>query len=129
MINPDTAHVGGISEMVRIGHWAEAYDVALAPHCPLGPIALAACLQVDAICHNAIIQEQSLGIHCYQGGDLTDYLAAGQGFTLDAGHLAIPQGPGLGIEMDEALVIAAAATGHRWRAPVRRHLDWPIAEW
>lgn len=63
IINPDTAHVGGISEMVRIGHMAEAYDVALAPHCPLGPIALAASLQVDAICYNAFIQEQSLGIH------------------------------------------------------------------
>ena len=129
VINPDTAHVGGISEMVRIGHWAEAYDVAFAPHCPLGPIALAACLQVDAICHNAFIQEQSLGIHYNQGGDLTDYTVAGQGFTLDAGHLAIPQGPGLGIEVDEAKVIAAAAIGHRWRAPVWRHKDGSIAEW
>jgi galactonate dehydratase len=129
VINPDTAHVGGISEMVRIGHWAEAYDVALAPHCPLGPIALAACLQVDAICHNAFIQEQSLGIHYNQGGDLTDYLLPGQGFTLKDGHLSIPQGPGLGIEVDEAKVTAAAAVGHRWRAPVWRHKDGSIAEW
>jgi galactonate dehydratase len=129
VINPDTAHVGGISEMVRIGHWAEAYDVALAPHCPLGPIALAACLQVDAVCHNAFIQEQSLGIHYNQGGDLTDYLLPGHGFTLEAGHLAIPQGPGLGIEVDDARVIEAAATGHRWRAPVWRHKDGSIAEW
>ncbi len=129
LINPDTAHAGGISEMVRIGHWAEAYDVALAPHCPLGPIALAACLQVDAVCHNAFIQEQSLGIHYNQGGDLADYLLPGHGFTLDAGHLAIPQGPGLGIEVDEARVTAAAAIGHRWRAPVWRHKDGSIAEW
>jgi galactonate dehydratase len=129
VINPDTAHVGGISEMVRIGHWAEAYDVALAPHCPLGPIALAACLQVDAICHNAFIQEQSLGIHYNQGGDLADYLMPGHGFLLKDGHLAIPQGPGLGIEVDEAKVIAAAKVGHRWRAPVWRHKDGSIAEW
>ncbi len=129
VINPDTAHVGGISEMVRIGHWAEAYDVAFAPHCPLGPIALAACLQVDAICHNAFIQEQSLGIHYNQGSDLADYLLPGHGFTLEAGHLAIPQGPGLGIEVDEAKVTAAAAIGHRWRAPVWRHKDGSIAEW
>jgi galactonate dehydratase len=129
VINPDTAHVGGISEMVRIGHWAEAYDVALAPHCPLGPIALAACLQVDAVCHNAFIQEQSLGIHYNQGGDLADYLLPGQGFALEAGHLAIPQGPGLGIEVNEARVIEAAATGHRWRAPLWRHKDGSIAEW
>ena len=129
VINPDTAHVGGISEMVRIGHWAEAYDVALAPHCPLGPIALAACLQVDAICHNAFIQEQSLGIHYNSGGDLADYTLPGQGFSFQNGHLAIPTGPGLGIEVDEARVIEAAKTGHRWRAPVWRHGDGSIAEW
>ena len=129
VINPDTAHVGGISEMVRIGHWAEAYDVALAPHCPLGPIALAACLQVDAVCHNAFIQEQSLGIHYNQGGDLTDYTLPGKGFTWQDGHLSIPTGPGLGIEVDEARVVAAAKVGHRWRAPVWRHDDGSIAEW
>ncbi len=88
VINPDTAHVGGISEMVRIGHWAEAYDVALAPHCPIGPIALAACLQVDAVCHNAFIQEQSLGIHYNEDGDLADYVKAGHGFDLKDGWLA-----------------------------------------
>ena len=129
VINPDTAHVGGISEMVRIGAMAEAYDVALAPHCPLGPIALAACLQVDAICHNAFIQEQSLGIHYNQGGDLTDYVTKAGGFTLQDGHLLIPQGPGLGIEVDEAAVILAAKKGHDWRAPVWRHKDGSIAEW
>lgn len=129
VINPDPAHVGGISETIRIGHWAEAYDIALAPHCPLGPIALAACLQVNAICHNAFIQEQSLGIHYNQGGDLTDYTVPGHGFTLTNGHLHIPTGPGLGIEIDEAKVIEAAMTGHRWRAPVWRHKDGSIAEW
>jgi galactonate dehydratase len=128
VINPDTAHVGGISEMVRIGHWAEAYDVALAPHCPLGPIALAACLQVNAICHNGFIQEQSLGIHYNQGGDLLDYVAPGT-FRLDAGYLDIPTGPGLGIVVNEAHVGKMAAVGHRWRAPVWRHHDGSIAEW
>lgn len=129
VINPDPAHVGGISEMVRIGAMAEAYDVALAPHCPLGPIALAACLQVDAVCHNAFIQEQSLGIHYNQGGDLTDYVTPTGGFTLSEGYLSIPQGPGLGIEVNEARVLEAAARGHSWRAPVWRHKDGSIAEW
>ena len=129
IINPDTAHVGGISEMVRIGHWAEAYDVALAPHCPLGPIALAACLQVDAICHNAFIQEQSLGIHYNSGGDLMDYVLPGKGFELENGFLKIPQDPGLGIDVNEAFVEQQAKTGHRWRAPVWRHDDGSIAEW
>lgn len=129
IVNPDTAHVGGISEMVRIGGWAEAYDVALAPHCPIGPIALAACLQVDAICYNAFIQEQSLGIHYNEGSDLLDYVAEGKGFSYDAGYLAIPQGPGLGIDVDEAVVERMARVGHRWRAPAWRHEDGSVAEW
>jgi galactonate dehydratase len=129
VINPDPAHVGGISETIRIGHWAEAYDVALAPHCPLGPIALASCLQVNAVCHNAFIQEQSLGIHYNQGGDLLDYTLPGHGFTLTNGRLTIPTGPGLGIEVDEEKVIEASKIGHKWRAPIWRHQDGSIAEW
>lgn len=129
IVNPDTAHVGGISEMVRIGAWAEAYDVALAPHCPLGPIALAACLQVDAICYSAFIQEQSLGIHYNEGSDLLDYLVDGKGFSYESGFLKIPDGPGLGIEIDEEVVRAKAIEGHRWRAPIWRHEDGSIAEW
>mgnify|MGYP001820761257 CR=1 FL=1 len=129
IVNPDTAHVGGISEMVRIGAWAEAYDVALAPHCPLGPIALAACLQVDATCHNAFIQEQSLGIHYNQGSDLLDYVSAEAGFSYGNGYLAIPERPGLGIEVNEAVVEKMARKGHRWRAPVWRHDDGSISEW
>jgi galactonate dehydratase len=128
VINPDTAHVGGISEMVRIGHWAEAYDVALAPHCPIGPIALAASLQVDAVCHNAFIQEQSIGIHYNAGADVLDYVRPG-GIVIEDGHLLIPRGPGLGIEVDEEKVEEMARIGHRWRAPVWRHGDGSIAEW
>ena len=129
IINPDTAHVGGISEMVRFGHMAEAYVVPIAPHCPLGPIALAACLQVDAICYNAVIQEQSLGIHYNKGGDLNDYLTPESRFKVQDGFLPIPQGPGLGIEIDEAVVAERAVAGHNWRAPVWRHADGSIADW
>jgi galactonate dehydratase len=129
VINPDTAHAGGISEMVRIGHWAGACDVALAPHCPIGPIALAASLQADAICHNAFIQEQSLGIHYNQRGDLLEYALPEQEFVLRDGHLCIPKSPGLGIEINEAHLERMAEVGHQWRAPVWRHNDGLIAEW
>lgn len=129
IINPDTMHVGGISETVRIGHWAEAYDVALAPHCPLGPIALAACLQVDAVCHNAFLQEQSLGIHYNQGNDLMDYIVPEAGFELTEGSLMIPDRPGLGIEINEEFVVEQSLQGHKWRAPVWRHSDGSISEW
>ena len=129
VINPDVAHAGGISETVRIGHMAEAYDVALAPHCPIGPIALAASLQVDAICHNAFIQEQSTGIHYNDEGDLNDYLVPECRFSCEDGFLPIPDGPGLGITVNEDVVTARARYGHRWRAPVWRHPDGSIAEW
>ncbi|MEM6323976.1 MAG: galactonate dehydratase [Pseudomonadota bacterium] len=129
VINPDTAHVGGISEMVRIGAMAEAYDVALAPHCPLGPIALSASLQVDAVCYNAFIQEQSIGIHYNQGADVNDYLTEASKIRVVDGHLPIPQGPGLGIEIDEDVVREKARIGHAWRPPVWRHEDGSIAEW
>ena len=80
IIQPDVSHAGGISEVVRIAAMAEAYDVALAPHCPLGPIALASCLQVDAVAYNALIQEQSLGLH---------YRYAGRPARLSRGSLGL----------------------------------------
>ena len=65
IIQPDLSHAGGITEVKKIASMAEAHDVALAPHCPLGPIALSSCLQVDATCYNAVIQEQSMGCLLY----------------------------------------------------------------
>jgi galactonate dehydratase len=130
IIQPDLSHAGGITECRKIASMAEAYDVALAPHCPLGPIALAACLQVDAVSYNAFIQEQSLGIHYNNAGsDLLDYLVDPGVFAYQDGMVAIPSGPGLGIEVNEAAVVAAASTGHRWRNPLWRHADGSVAEW
>ncbi|WP_421850917.1 galactonate dehydratase [Marinomonas sp.] len=130
IIQPDLSHAGGITECRKIAAMAEAYDVAFAPHCPLGPIALAACLQVDAVSYNAFIQEQSLGIHYNSAGhDLLDYLVDPTVFKYADGMVTIPTGPGLGIEINEAVVIEAAKTGHRWRNPLWRHEDGSVAEW
>ncbi|WP_343700863.1 galactonate dehydratase [Chitinophaga sp.] len=129
IIQPDVSHAGGITECKKIISMAEAFDVAAAPHCPLGPIALAACLQVDATCHNAFIQEQSLGIHYNQGSDLLDYLADKTVFHYKDGYVDIPSKPGLGIEINEAHVRKMAAEGHNWRNPVWRHTDGSVAEW
>ena len=74
IIQPDLSHAGGLTGVKKIAALAEAHDVALAPHCPLGPIALAACLNVDATCHNAVIQEQSIGIHYNVGKSVLDYI-------------------------------------------------------
>lgn len=129
IIQPDVSHAGGITECKKIISMAEAFDVAAAPHCPLGPIALAACLQVDATCHNAFIQEQSLGIHYNQGSDLLDYLTDKTVFQYKDGYVDIPSKPGLGIEINETHVRKMAAEGHNWRNPVWRHTDGSVAEW
>lgn len=129
IVQPDPSHCGGITEARKIAHMAEAYDVGLALHCPLGPIALAACLQIDAGCYNATIQEQSLGIHYNTSNDLLDYLADPAVFSYDEGQVTIPGGPGLGIEINEEYVAERAGEGHRWRNPVWRHTDGSVAEW
>ncbi len=129
IIQPDPSHCGGITEACKIAAMAEAYDVALALHCPLGPIALAANLHIDAVAYNAFIQEQSLGIHYNQSNDLLDYVRNRQVFAYEDGYVAMPQGPGLGIEVDEAYVCERARQGHRWRNPLWRHADGSVAEW
>lgn len=129
IIQPDVSHAGGITECKKIISMAEAYDVAAAPHCPLGPIALAACLQVDATCYNAFIQEQSLGIHYNQGSDLLDYLVDETLFKFDRGFVKIPDAPGLGIEINEDHVRKMALAGHNWKNPLWRHSDNSVAEW
>ena len=129
IIQPDVSHAGGISEVLRIAAMAEAYDVALAPHCPLGPIALAACLQVDAVAYNALIQEQSLGLHYNTAADLLDYLVDPSVFAYQAGYVPVPSAPGLGIAIDEGKVRAASDHEFRWRNPLWRRNDGSIAEW
>ena len=129
ILQPDVSHAGSISELKKIATMAEAYDVAIAPHCPLGPICLAASLQIDFCTPNAFIQEQSLGIHYNQGSDLLDYLVDPTVFHYDAGFVQRLTGPGLGIEIDEEKVRAMAKIGHRWRNPIWRTEDGVVAEW
>src|SRR3546814_14975734 len=80
---------------------AEAYDVAVAPHCPLGPLALAACLQLAGCTPNVAIQEMSVGIHYNVGHDLLSFVTNPEVLTPEGGFLAIPEGPGLGVLIDE----------------------------
>ena len=130
IIQPDLSHAGGLSECRRIAAMAESFDVGVAPHCPLGPLALAACLQLAGCAPNLVIQEMSLGIHYNQGGhDLLNFCSNPEVLTPVDGFLPIPQGPGLGIEIDEAAVRAAHEEGHRWRNPVWRYEDGSFAEW
>ncbi|TKD51832.1 galactonate dehydratase [Sphingomonas baiyangensis] len=127
---PDLSHAGGISECRRIAAMAEAYDVALAPHCPLGPLALAACFQVAAASPNFIIQEMSIGIHYnHADADLLTYMTNPGVLHVEGGMVPVLEGPGLGVEIDEAKVREAAKQGHRWRNPVWRGRDGGLREW
>lgn len=129
IIQPDLSHAGGITECKKIASMAEAYDVALAPHCPLGPIALAACIQLDATCANAVIQEQSIGIHYNKENDVLDYLKDPSVFRYKDGVVELPKAPGLGIEIDEEVVRRRAAEPFDWKNPVWRNADGTVAEW
>ncbi|RIK42391.1 MAG: galactonate dehydratase, partial [Chloroflexi bacterium] len=91
ILQPDLSHAGGISEARLIAGQAEAYYAAIAPHCPLGPVSLAACLQLDAAIPNFLCQEQvTLG---------EGYLK--MPFVVQDGYIPLPTGPGLGIELDD----------------------------
>lgn len=128
IIQPDLSHAGGILETRKIAAMAEAYDIAVAPHCPLGPIALASSLQLDACTPNAFIQEQSQGIHYNVGFDLLDYLKDPSVFEFKDGFVSLPKGPGLGIEIDEEKVRQASKIPHNYRQPIWRHQDGTLAE-
>ena len=129
IIQPDLSHAGGITEVKKIAAMAEAHDVARAPHCPLGPIALASCLQVDATSYNAVIQEQSMGIHYNVGKSVLDYVKNKEDFAFVDGYVRLPVKPGIGVEVNRELVLAENRTPHSWKNPVWRHRDGSIAEW
>ncbi|WP_195259793.1 galactonate dehydratase [Anaerotruncus colihominis] len=129
IIQPDLSHAGGISEVRRIAAMAEAYDVALAPHCPLGPVALAACLQVDFACVNACIQEQSIGMAYNKGQEIGDYLRDKSVFQYRDGFVSLLRGPGLGLEVDEDKVRAMEEPDLAWKNPVFRLDDGCVTEW
>ncbi|MBR4887806.1 MAG: galactonate dehydratase [Clostridia bacterium] len=138
IIQPDLSHAGGITECRKIAAMAEAYDVAVAPHCPLGPIALSACVQLDSCTPNAFIQEQSMNIHYNRAGmevtgmsnQLFDYLADPSVFQYKDGFIDINPNPGLGIEVNEDFVRETAANyKDTWKNPIWRNFDGTVAEW
>lgn len=117
ILQPDLCHAGGIFECRLIAGMAEAYYAGIAPHCPLGPIALAACLQLDAAIPNFLIQEHaSLG---------EGYLK--QPFVVKEGYVDLPTGPGLGVELDEEAL--QDKLGHDWRNPQAWAEDGAAIDW
>ncbi len=129
IIQPDLSHAGGISECRRIAAMAEAYDVAVAPHCPLGPIALASSIQLDFCTPNVFIQEQSSGIHYNNNdNDLHYYLVDKSMFEYKNGFVYKPLAPGLGIEINEEAVRNAIGKYNTFKVPLWRTADGIVSE-
>lgn len=117
ILQPDLCHCGGIMEARLIAGMAEAFYASMAPHNPLGPISLACGLQLAASIPNFLCQEQvNLG---------DGYLK--KPFQVEQGHIALPDGPGLGIEIDENLL--ADKIGHDWRNAETFAEDGSVIDW
>jgi galactonate dehydratase len=102
-LQPDPSHVGGITELKKVANLAEIYYMHIAPHCAIGPVALAAALHVDAVIPNFLIQEQidaSLGVGMLR-----------QPWVVRDGFIDLPTAPGLGVEPDPE---AAERTLESW---------------
>jgi galactonate dehydratase len=118
ILQPDLCHAGGIFEVRLIAGMAEAYYAGIAPHNPLGPISLAACIQLDASIPNFVAQE-----HTTLG---EGYLK--NPFVLKDGFVELPTAPGLGIELDEDAL--ADKIDHDWRNPETYHPDdGSVVDW
>jgi galactonate dehydratase len=118
ILQPDLSHAGGIMECRLIAGMAEVYYAGIAPHCPLGPIALAACLQLDAAIPNFLAQE---------GGRITGEGYLKVPFRQEGGYLPLPTGPGLGIELDEDAL--ADKIDHDWQNPKAYADDGSAIDW
>lgn len=116
---PDVCHAGGISELVKIAAQAEIYYAQIAPHNPLGPIALAASLQVDCACENILAQElvRDLGTTLLE-----------RSFELSDGMIVPSGDPGLGITVNVEAVKAAEYSGD-WSTPQLSYDDGSVAAW
>ncbi|MEO6948827.1 MAG: galactonate dehydratase [Ginsengibacter sp.] len=130
ILQPDISHVGGIMEAKKIAAWAEASDMMMALHCPLGPIAFSAALQFDFCTPNALIQETSMGIHYNKGSiDLLSYVINKEDFIVEGGFMKRSEKPGLGVEIDEYAVKEMSKVGHNWKNPIWRNKDGSFSEW
>lgn len=96
LLQPDTCHAGGISEVRKIASMAEIYYAGLAPHNPYGPVSTAACVQVDLAAPNFVIQEMVDPDAAPQAMEFVK-----EPLEVVDGYILPPQKPGIGVEVDE----------------------------
>ncbi len=124
VVQPDVSNAAGITETKRIADMAAAYDVMLAPHCPIGPIALAASLQVMVAVPNALIQEQILST--FDGWQA--YLVDPAPLEHQDGFIALPTDPGLGVDVDEDVVADRHGRDLQYARPLYTYEDGGIGD-
>ncbi len=125
VVQPDLCHSGGIFEAKKIASAAETYYASIAPHNPLGPVSLAACLQLDACTPNFLIQEHPSIPEKWDLG--AGYLK--KPFVVEQGYISLPEGPGLGIEINDDALTELAYPGD-WETPRLIHSDdGSTADW
>jgi galactonate dehydratase len=101
VVQMDVAHCGGIATAKKIAAMAAAQDIGISPHCSIGPVAYAAALHVAWSTPNMLLLESFAEFDVDWRNDLVS------GWNpLKQGTLALPDGPGLGIELDEAAIAA-----------------------
>lgn len=125
LLQPDVAHCGGITELKKIANYAEVYYQHIMPHCAIGPLALAACMTVDAVVPNFLVQEQVDGA-----------LGAGvvkRPWEVKDGHIELWDTPGLGVEVDESVVSGSydgpAYGYHAELGGESYYADGSVADW
>ena len=124
VIQPDICHVGGIFEGRKLAAMAEMYYMSVAPHNPLGPVSLAACMQLDACIPNFLVQE-------HPGNPDDSDLGVGyitEPFVIKDGYIDVPNKPGLGIELDEKALADKEYDG-KWTTPRLYFEDGSNADW
>ncbi len=120
-LQPDPSHVGGISELKKVANLAEIYYMHIMPHCAIGPVALAAAMQVDAVVPNFLIQEQ---VDASLGDGLLH-----QPWQVRDGHIDLPLRPGLGFEVDEREVEQQRSYEEELGGEFYHPQDQSIADW
>lgn len=118
---PDVCHAGGISEVRRIAALCETFDVAMAPHNPLGPVATMVNIHLGFATPNTLIQEVMRADVPWRDDVVSGVL------PIVDGHVELPTAPGIGVSLDEA---AARAHPYEPSAPIRSlRPDGSVTEW
>ena len=129
VVQPNLSHAGGITEVKKIADMAAAFDVAVAPNCPVGPITLASSIQVAACQQNFLVLDHGFDIQMSSADVTYEYVSDPNAFELEDGYVDTLDRPGIGIEIDEDAVERQSEKEISWNNVIWKHADGSIADW